>query len=168
MKSSAKKVRQSRSESRARSTQKQETSKHLTNLLKHLVSEPEAFHFGAIRATHSTRRLLLDIDRRYSWRALEKDFMPTLRSRLCSLGIQEERILCERSSSGKWHCIVTLKEPLPHLAILFAQLYCGSDSRRERCNFIRFVHWKRRDRYAQVLFSYKVSLRKGGSMRKQR
>lgn len=67
-----------------------------------------------------------------------------------------KEITISRSHSGNTHVIVTLKEKLDPFAILFAQLYLGSDRKREACNFIRFR--LRNDETAQILFKRKIQL----------
>jgi hypothetical protein len=114
--------------------------------------KPEDFHAGTVRSWDYANLLLCDFDQKRSPSYL----------RLCrclrELGLTPVSVMYAPSSSGNWHVIVALNCNYPLLARLFAQLYVGSDPEREKANFIRVVHYGRRDRGAQILFEKKVAL----------
>lgn len=101
--------------------------------------------------THSCFRLLIDWDHR------KRPELGMIRARLRMLRLLPRSIRILRSSHH-WHIVIELLYPLPHIAILFAQLFIGSDPGREAYNFHRVVHWKRTDRLINILFSKKGKL----------
>jgi len=107
-------------------------------------------HAGTVRETWQPGKLLLDFDG-------TAPRFPNLLSEIRRLGLHPRGMYYARSSSGNWHVVIYLREKLPIMATLFVQLKIGSDPKRERCNFIRAYHYKRKDEFVQILFGRKLT-----------
>jgi hypothetical protein len=126
----------------------------LTHLLTLLICSPESFHAGTVRNVHDGKTALIDFDVPYSThRSMVRR---TVGRSLRRLNVEYSTIRIFQSSSGRCHVVVNLRERHDDFAILFIQLFCGSDPEREACNFIRFQY--RTDAHSQILFGKKISL----------
>lgn len=107
-------------------------------------------HRGTVRETHAPDKLLLDYDN-------HPPNFSEITARLRRLGLVPRALYYAPSATvGHWHVVVWLVRPLPLYAVLFAQLWLGSDPERERNGFVRALHYGRRDKYVQILFEDKL------------
>ena len=122
----------------------------ISRLRRLLQDHPDRWHRGELRATHRRTLLLLDFDG-------PAPPFPLLAEGLARLGCEPLAVCYAPSHSrGHWHVMVELQRALPSdAAVIFCQLWLGSDRERERCNYIRVMLWGRSDPLAQVLFSRK-------------
>jgi hypothetical protein len=131
-----------------------ETWRDLTHLLTLLICSPESFHAGTVRNVHDGKTVLIDYD--VPFNTQRKGIVTFVRAFLAELEVEHYPFRVRKSSSGRCHVVVKLRKSYNDFAILFIQLYCGSDHKREACNFIRFQF--RTDPHSQILFGKKIPL----------
>lgn len=118
-------------------------------LLRSCDLKTSRFEGGTIKQAHDGKTIMIDIDS-----VIRPDGRKVRSIAINDLNLPCRRVEVSCSHSGNWHVIVRLNEKIDDFAILFAQLYLGSDRKREALNFQRFLY--RRDPYSNILFDHKV------------